>query len=72
MGEIDDMRPARCSADLLDITVAIVDLLGDIIVYCRSAALKYGISLGKVLDCITDSDESKLVALFESRLPRNP
>ena len=43
-----------------DIAVAIADLLGDIIVYCRSEALKYGLPLEEVLDVIMDSNESKL------------
>ena len=46
----------------LDIAVAIADLLGDIMVYCRSEALKYGLPLEDVLDIIMDSNESKLDA----------
>jgi NTP pyrophosphatase (non-canonical NTP hydrolase) len=46
----------------IDITVAIADLLGDIVVYCRSEALKYGLPLEEVLDIIMDSNESKLGA----------
>ena len=46
----------------IDIAVAIADVLGDIIVYCRSEALKYGIPLEAVLDIIMDSNESKLGA----------
>jgi predicted HAD superfamily Cof-like phosphohydrolase len=45
-----------------DILVAIADLLGDVIVYCRSEALKYGLPLEEVLDIIMDSNESKLGA----------
>ena len=45
-----------------EIAVAIADLLGDIIVYCRSEALKYGLPLEEVLDVIMDSNESKLDA----------
>ena len=45
-----------------DIAVAIADLLGDIVVYCRSEALKYGLPLEEVLDVIMDSNESKLGA----------
>ena len=40
----------------------IADLLGDVIVYCRSEALKYGLPLEEVLDIIMDSNESKLGA----------
>lgn len=46
----------------IDIKVAIADLLGDVIVYCRSEALKYGLPLEDVLDVIMDSNESKLGA----------
>jgi predicted HAD superfamily Cof-like phosphohydrolase len=42
--------------------VAIADLLGDLIVYCRSEALKFGIPLEEVLEVIMDSNESKLGA----------
>ncbi|HKU71686.1 MAG TPA: pyrophosphatase [Burkholderiales bacterium] len=45
-----------------DVAVAIADLLGDVIVYCRSEALKYGLPLEEVLDVIMDSNESKLGA----------
>jgi predicted HAD superfamily Cof-like phosphohydrolase len=45
-----------------DVLVAVADLLGDIIVYCRSEALKYGLPLEDVLDIIMDSNESKLGA----------
>src|SRR5260221_2734626 len=46
----------------LDVAVAIADLLGDVIVYCRSEALKYGIPLETVLQIIMDSNASKLGA----------
>ncbi len=59
--EIDEIvqliQDNGCSAD---VAVAIADLLGDIIVYCRSEALKYGLPLEEVLDIIMDSNESKL------------
>ena len=51
---------ATAGAHPEDIAVAIADLLGDIIVYCRSEALKYGLPLEDVLDIIMDSNESKL------------
>ena len=41
---------------------SVQDLLGDVIVYCRSEAMKYGIPLEAVLDLIMDSNESKLGA----------
>ena len=61
--EIDEIVAlARSGGDKHDIAVAIADLLGDIVVYCRSEALKYGLPLETVLDVIMDSNESKLGA----------
>ncbi|NKA06371.1 hypothetical protein GO307_04649 [Ralstonia solanacearum] len=61
--EVDDIiAMARTGSSKLDIAVAIADLLGDIIVYCRSEALKYGLPLEQVLDVIMDSNASKLGA----------
>jgi len=61
--EIDEIvNLARNGSAPLDVVVAIADLLGDIIVYCRSEALKYGLPLEEVLDIIMDSNESKLGA----------
>jgi predicted HAD superfamily Cof-like phosphohydrolase len=61
--EIDDIiEQAGQGAKPIDIAVALADLLGDVIVYCRSEALKYGIPLEQVLDLIMDSNESKLGA----------
>lgn len=61
--EIDDIvAMAQSGTSKLDIAVAIADLLGDVIVYCRSEALKYGLPLEQVLDVIMDSNESKLDA----------
>ena len=61
--EIDDIVDmVGKGADKLDVAVAIADLLGDVIVYCRSEALKYGLPLEAVLDIIMDSNESKLGA----------
>lgn len=61
--EIDDIVAlAKNGAAPADIAVAIADLLGDIMVYCRSEALKYGLPLEEVLDIIMDSNESKLGA----------
>ncbi len=59
--EIDDIVTiANSGASKLEVAVALADLLGDIIVYCRSEALKYGLPLEEVLDLIMDSNESKL------------
>ncbi len=61
--EIDEIvKHARDGGDPADALTAIADLLGDIIVYCRSEALKYGLPLEEVLDVIMDSNESKLGA----------
>ena len=61
--EIDEIvKLAQGGAPATDVAVAIADLLGDIIVYCRSEALKYGLPLEDVLDVIMDSNESKLGA----------
>ncbi len=61
--EIDEIIVAADRGDpKIDVAVAIADLLGDIIVYCRSEALKYGIPLEDVLSIIMDSNESKLGA----------
>ncbi|HSN41881.1 MAG TPA: pyrophosphatase [Burkholderiales bacterium] len=61
--EIDEIVGlAKNGATAADIAVAIADLLGDIMVYCRSEALKYGLPLEEVLDIIMDSNESKLGA----------
>jgi len=61
--EIDEIvKLAQGGAPATDVAVAIADLLGDVIVYCRSEALKYGLPLEEVLDVIMDSNESKLGA----------
>lgn len=63
VNEIDEIVSAvEGRADPLDVLVAVADLLGDVIVYCRSEALKYGIPLEEVLTIIMDSNESKLDA----------
>ena len=61
--EIDEIvKLSKDGAAGMDVAVAMADLLGDIIVYCRSEALKYGLPLEEVLDVIMDSNESKLGA----------
>lgn len=61
--EIDEIvAAAQQGAAPGDLLVAMADLLGDVIVYCRSEALKYGLPLEAVLDIIMDSNESKLGA----------
>ena len=61
--EIDDIAAmVEQGAAPADVLVAIADLLGDVMIYCRSEALKYGLPLEQVLDVIMDSNESKLGA----------
>ena len=61
--EIDEIvHLSNNGGSAADIAVALADLLGDIMVYCRSEALKYGLPLEDVLDIIMDSNESKLAA----------
>ena len=61
--EIDEIIAlSKNGAASVDIAAAVADLLGDIMVYCRSEALKYGLPLEEVLELIMDSNESKLGA----------
>ena len=61
--EIDEIVAlATSGGTATDVAVAVADLLGDIMVYCRSEALKFGLPLEDVLDIIMDSNESKLGA----------
>ncbi len=63
VSEIDDIiKMVENGESSANVLVAIADILGDVIVYCRSEALKYGIPLEDVLDLIMDSNESKLGA----------
>jgi len=63
MHEIDEIvQLSKNGGAAIDVAVALADLLGDIMVYCRSEALKYGLPLEDVLDIIMDSNESKLGA----------
>lgn len=61
--ELDEIvEMAEAGAEPVDIATAMADLLGDVVVYCRSEALKYGLPLEEVLSVIMDSNESKLGA----------
>lgn len=61
VAEIDEIvDQIRKGENEIEVQVAIADLLGDVIVYCRSEAMKYGIPLEEVLEIIMDSNESKL------------
>lgn len=60
VNEIDDINIA--GSEGLDALVEIADLLGDVVVYCHSEALKYGIPIFEVLNIIMESNLSKLGA----------
>lgn len=65
VNEIDDIVRAAGGVGAefvqdIDVAVMIADLLGDVVVYCHSEALKYGIPMDKVLNVIMASNESKL------------
>lgn len=61
--EIDEIvKLAQNRSSPADLAASLADVLGDITVYCRSEALKYGLPLEAVLDIIMDSNESKLGA----------
>lgn len=63
VNEIDEIIEAcQTGGEEISILTAIADLLGDIIVYCHSEAVKYGLPLEEVLSIIMDSNESKLGA----------
>lgn len=70
VSEIDEIMDGRSNGDTdmrindrdIDSLVAVADLLADVMVYCRSEAMKYGIPLEPILDVIMDSNESKLGA----------
>lgn len=63
VNEIDDIVAAcESKAEPIDVLVAVADLLGGIIAYCRSEAPKFGLPLEDVLAVIMDSNESKLAA----------
>ena len=62
VNEIDDIVAATEFVDSTDVAVMIADVLGDIVVYCHSEALKYGVQLDDVLNIIMASNESKLDA----------
>lgn len=61
VNEIDEIgvKHAQGRQDIATAT-DIADVLGDIIVYCLSEALKYGIPIEHVLEIIMDSNASKL------------
>jgi len=65
VSEIDDISYAwlsGCRHDDASILTMIADLLADIIVYCQSEAVRYGIPLDEVLRIVMDSNDTKLGA----------
>ena len=66
VSEVDDIivyqQSGGAETDPLAGLTMMADWLGDIVVYCRSEAAKYGIPLEEVLEIIMDSNESKLGA----------
>jgi len=60
-----EMQASGCTAEQLeearqDVLTDIADWLGDLIVYCRSEAMKFGIPLEDVLDAIMGSNFTKV------------
>lgn len=55
--EIDDIMPID---ERVDRIVAFADLLADVVVYCKSEALKFGIPFDEVFDIVMESNFSKL------------
>lgn len=55
------MDRVRCTSDI-DLLTMIADLLADIVVYCQSEAVRYGIPLDEVLQIVMDSNDTKLGA----------
>ncbi len=62
LSEIDDIIAAICGLqhDDVDILTMIADINADIIVYCQSEAVRYGIPLDEVLQIVMDSNDTKL------------
>lgn len=63
VNEVDEIvQSAERGEDSVELLVALADWLGDITVYCRSEALKFGLPLEQVLEIIMESNQSKLGA----------
>lgn len=59
--EIDDIVSMyEENASAFDVLTAVADLLGDVIVYCRTMAQQFGLPMNEVLDVIMRSNFSKL------------
>jgi predicted HAD superfamily Cof-like phosphohydrolase len=76
LSEVDDII-THAGKDEIDDLVALSDWLGDIIVYCTSEAMRYGIPIGDVLEVIMESNFSKLGAdglpiIRDSKVQKGP
>ena len=60
--EVDDILDVWASKDEAELLTMIADLLADIIVYCQSESVRYGIPLDEVLHIVMDSNDTKLGA----------
>lgn len=60
--EFEELSDVKTITDPVDRIVALADLLADIIVYCKSEALKFGIPIDEVFDIVMESNFSKLGA----------
>lgn len=60
--EIEDIIGKPDDTPDVDMLTDIADLLADIIVYCQSEAVRYGIPLDEVLQIVMDSNDTKLGA----------
>jgi len=58
--ETKEIGDVITTSDEVDRIVALADLLADIIVYCKSEALKFGIPIDEVFDIVMESNFSKL------------
>lgn len=58
--ECHEIEEVMDTTDEIDRIVALADLLADVIVYCKSEALKFGIPIDEVFDIVMESNFSKL------------
>jgi predicted HAD superfamily Cof-like phosphohydrolase len=62
VSEIDDIIDSPVGTEEVDLLTGVADLLADIVVYCQSEAVRYGIPLEEVLHIVMDSNDTKLGA----------
>lgn len=60
--EIEELDEVATEEHPLERLTNMADLLADVVVYCYSEALRWGIPLNSVLEIVMDSNESKLDA----------